>query len=328
MDAKKPIIDLGSLENALENKDIDLEFGHLQNNSNSEPEKLAIVITMKGWKPNHIKINQGLAQKSKGLAYKPLTEMSVASFKDKLENSSSKATLFLDDTVSINGTTSDMFSSVIQGEFRTAKEDDLCPDCHSHPNPVVSPLSSHEAIEIGHTFYLGTKYSAPLDATYKDKSGASFPIQMGCFGLGVSRMLAAIVETRHDNNGMMWPMEIAPAQACVMSGTTTEMKSVAESLSAELSGVLGQSARAAVALDDRDHHIGFKLKDGLLVGYPYLIIVGKAYQESKKIEILQRSTGARVRVGLSEVQEYLSQLKSDKGNIGSMDTLFNTFSKK
>lgn len=327
LNAKKSVVELGSLEDVLENENIGLEFGHMKTETESVQENMAIVVTMKGWKPNHIKVNQSLSRKSKGMTYKALAGLSATTFKEKLQSSSSKAVLFLDDAVSITGATSDTFDSIIQGEFRTAKEGDLCPDCHSHPTLVISPLSSHEAIEIGHTFYLGTKYSVPLDATFKDQSGKSVPIQMGCFGLGVSRMIAAIVETRNDKDGMIWPICIAPAQVCVVSGPGMDVKTVAEGLSLQISTVLGESSKAAVALDDRDHQIGFKLKDGLLVGYPYLIIVGKAYQESKQVEILQRGTGARIHVGLSEVQGFLYQLKSDKRHLDSMDTLFEFFSK-
>jgi prolyl-tRNA synthetase len=155
-----------------------------------------------------------------------------------------------------------------------------------------STLNTHRAIEVAHTFFLGTKYSAVLNETFKSSSQQLIPFQMGCYGIGVSRLIAAVVDARNDSNGMIWPKLIAPYQICVIhisKDHTGELQSqFMEQLYHRVSDLFDSRD---IILDDRDVSFGFKMKDALLVGYPYVMVVGKSYYESGQIEIHDRSKG-------------------------------------
>ena len=126
-------------------------------------------------------------------------------------------------------------------------------------------------IEIGHVFKLGTKYSDALEATYLDKDGKAKPLIMGCYGIGLNRIMAAAIEASHDADGIIWPMSIAPFHVLVLAldPRHAEVMATAGKLHDEL-----EAAGIDVLLDDRDERVGFKFKDADLIGIPVRITVG------------------------------------------------------
>lgn len=146
-----------------------------------------------------------------------------------------------------------------------------------YPCPVCgSPVKIVRGIEVGQVFKLGTKYSMSMGAFYKDEEMKDHPIVMGCYGIGVTRTLAAIVEQHHDQNGIIWPMAIAPYQAIVTVVKTDEEDQMA--LGEKLYNVLN-SAGVETLLDDRDERAGVKFKDADLIGIPLRITVGRGAAE-------------------------------------------------
>lgn len=151
------------------------------------------------------------------------------------------------------------------GDFRTVVEGDCCSRCGA-------PLNIRRGVEVGHIFKLGTKYSSAMGANYLDENGKEQPLVMGCYGIGVNRTVAAIIEQHHDENGITWPMEIAPYKVIIMPANmkNEEQVAVAEKLYSEL-----KAHRIDVLLDDRNERVGVKFKDSDLIGIPMRITVGK-----------------------------------------------------
>ena len=153
----------------------------------------------------------------------------------------------------------------IVAELKVIKEGDPCPQCGA-------PVKMTRGIEVGQVFKLGTKYSEPMGAVYKDESMEEKPIVMGCYGIGVTRTMAAIVEQHHDENGIIWPVSVAPYHVIVTLVNSTDP--VQSALAEELHDRL-EAAGLEVILDDRDERAGVKFKDADLIGIPVRITVGK-----------------------------------------------------
>ncbi|CAG8617306.1 4319_t:CDS:2, partial [Racocetra persica] len=190
---------------------------------------------------------------------------------------------------------------------------DGCPVCYknsitSHDSVNFHPLTSNRAIEVGHTFLLGTKYSDPLKATFAPENprhnGELLSIQMGCYGIGVSRMIAAVVESSHDSKGIIWPPSIAPYRVCIIpSGDDPEItektRSLYDFLTSECDGLNGE-----ILIDDRMNlTFGYRMKDAELLGYPWLMIIGKKFLESGKIEIHERHNNQRRYLEFDEIKK-------------------------
>jgi len=145
------------------------------------------------------------------------------------------------------------------------------------------------AIEIGHIFQLGRKYSEALGLTVLDQNGKAQVVTMGSYGIGVSRAVAAIAEQSYDEIGLNWPREIAPAEVhLVAAGKDQSIFDYAEKLAAEL-----EAAGLTVLFDDRrDASAGVKFKDAELIGIPYIVIVGKSLAEGK-VEFRVRNLGSK-----------------------------------
>src|SRR5574344_440829 len=146
---------------------------------------------------------------------------------------------------------------------------DFCPQCGK-------PLKVTRGIEVGNIFKLGTKYSEPMHAVFLDENGKEKPYVMGCYGIGISRTAAAAVESYHDDNGIIWPVSIAPYHVIVVPVSTKDEQQmkVAEDMYEEL-----LAKGVEVVIDDRDERPGVKFKDADLIGFPYRITVGKTIQD-------------------------------------------------
>ena len=163
-------------------------------------------------------------------------------------------------------------------DIRQVTSGDRCPKCGSE-------LQVYRGIEGGHIFVLGTHYSAKMGATFLDESGEQRPIVMGCYGIGVSRLIAAAVEQHHDDDGISWPMAIAPYHAIVTPlGKDEVAKEAAEKLYEDL---LARSVDTL--LDDRDERPGVKFKDADLLGIPLRVTVGKRGLDKGELELKRRN---------------------------------------
>ncbi len=175
-------------------------------------------------------------------------------------------------------------------DLRTVKAGEGCPRCDG-------TLDVFKALEIGHIFKLGTKYAESLKATVLDADGKQVPIVMGSYGIGVERIMAAAIELHHDENGIIWPMSIAPFQVTVLTlGPEPELKKAADEIVAAL-----YAAGVEVLYDDRDERAGVKFKDADLVGIPVRIAVGKKGLAGGNVEWKLRSSKQFELVPLGEV---------------------------
>ncbi len=157
-----------------------------------------------------------------------------------------------------------------------------CPKCKN------GKLVKQVAIELGHVFQLGLKYSNAQQALFLDEDGKQKPIVMGCYGIGVSRLIAAIIETNNDANGIIWPQEVAPfdVEVLPLQVNDTETLDLAKQFYTDL-----EKAGLAVLVDDRDESAGRKFNDADLIGIPYRIVIGKRTLKEGKVEIKNRRTG-------------------------------------
>ncbi|MBM7563184.1 proline--tRNA ligase [Paenibacillus sacheonensis] len=178
------------------------------------------------------------------------------------------------------------------GDFRNVAEDEACPNCEEGKLRLI------RGIEIGHVFKLGTKYSEKLGAAFVDADGESRPIIMGCYGIGVTRLLSAVIEQHHDENGMIWPAELAPFKVHVIpvSHQDEAQMAAANRLYDEL-----REAGIDTLLDDRGERLGVKLKDADLIGIPIRIVIGKGIAEGEVEWKARGSEGAAERVALDRI---------------------------
>jgi prolyl-tRNA synthetase len=178
-------------------------------------------------------------------------------------------------------------------DLREAVEGDPCPRCGA-------ALTFLRGIEVGHIFYLGTKYSGSMKAHYLDEKGEEKPIEMGCYGIGVGRTAAASIEQNHDDKGIIWPLPIAPYQIILLSLDPGEavVHSVAEEIYGELTGT-----GLEVLLDDREERPGVKFNDADLLGIPLRVTVGGRGVKEGVAELKVRATGEEKKVPLGDVVE-------------------------
>lgn len=178
-------------------------------------------------------------------------------------------------------------------DLRVARAGDRCPS-------GKGLLQAFRGIEVGHVFYLGTKYSKLMGANYLDTKGVAQPIEMGCYGIGVTRTVQASIEQSHDADGMIWPKAIAPfdMHICVLDIKDQAIISYAQEVEKSL-----ESKGFDVILDDRDERPGFKFKDADLIGMPIRIVIGKKGFDQKQIEIVNRKTKEVIKVSPDQVIE-------------------------
>jgi len=187
-------------------------------------------------------------------------------------------------------------------DLRLAVAGDPCPRCDQ------GSLESYRGIEVGQVFYLGKKYSEQMGATYLDAEGREQPIEMGCYGIGISRLLAAAIEQNHDANGILWPMAIAPFHALLLPINYQEKKlrEVADGLYDDLS-----KRGLELLLDDRDERPGVKFKDADLVGIPLRVTVGAKGLEKGCVELRWRREGKTVEIPVGEAAAQIHALVTE-----------------
>ena len=187
---------------------------------------------------------------------------------------------------------------IIVAPIRLITKDDVCPTCGG-------ALEHAKGIEVGQVFKLGTKYSEALQATFLDQNGRPNPMIMGCYGIGVSRTLAAAIEQYHDENGIIWPRSIAPFEAVIVpiNAKDEDLMSTSQTIYTAL-----QDAGVDVLLDDRKDRAGVKFKDADLIGYPLRITVSKNTLENNEVEIQIRKTGEALPCAIDSVAAKVTEL--------------------
>ena len=190
---------------------------------------------------------------------------------------------------------------IIVAPIRLITDDDVCPTCGG-------ALEHAKGIEVGQVFKLGTKYSEALQATFLDQNGRPNPMIMGCYGIGVSRTLAAAIEQYHDENGIIWPRSIAPFEAVIVpiNAKDEALMSTSQTIYTAL-----QNAGVDVLLDDRKDRAGVKFKDADLIGYPLRIIVSKNTLENNEVEIQIRKSGEAITCAIDSVATKVTELLQD-----------------
>jgi prolyl-tRNA synthetase len=191
------------------------------------------------------------------------------------------------------------FTPAAFADLRLAVAGDPCPRCET------GRLQTHRGIEVGQVFYLGTKYSETMGATYLDAEGRERPIEMGCYGIGISRMMAAAVEQNHDANGIIWPIAIAPFHVLILpiNYKDEKLRAAADKLYRDL-----QQRGIDVLLDERDERPGVKFKDADLVGIPLRVTIGAKGLEKGCIELRTRREGKTDEVPLAEAVQKIRSL--------------------
>ena len=188
------------------------------------------------------------------------------------------------------------FSISMVADIRLAVPGDPCPKCQGK-------LEEIRGIEVGHIFKLGTEYSEKMKAYFQDEDGSLKPFVMGCYGLGVSRLVSAVAEIYHDEDGLCWPISVAPFDLIIILVNTQDdvQRETADKIYAQL------SQKMSVLYDDREESPGVKFKDADLIGIPIQIVVGRKAMENK-VELRVRRTREREDVSLEEIEDRVLSL--------------------
>ncbi|MFA5015631.1 MAG: proline--tRNA ligase [Actinomycetota bacterium] len=168
-------------------------------------------------------------------------------------------------------------------------------------------LKAEKGIEIGHIFKLGSKYSDKLDARFVDVDGKQKPLIMGCYGIGITRMLAAAIEQMHDSKGIIWPVSIAPfaVNLIVTTGKNEEFLKAGDLVYRTLTGL-----DVEVLYDDREVNAGIKFKDSDLIGIPIRFILGRKFLDNKLIDVEYRKDGKKMELSLDSIPGFIKKLNT------------------
>lgn len=182
-------------------------------------------------------------------------------------------------------------------DVREAVDGDPCPNCDE------GRYGLFRGIEVGHVFYLGTKYSEAMNCTFLNEEGKSKPAVMGCYGIGVTRIMSAAIEQHHDERGICWPVPIAPFEVVILP---LNMK--VEDVVAAAEQFYGKLMDAGVdsMLDDRKARAGVKFNDADLVGYPYQVVFGPRDLAENMVEVKTRATGEKTKMALDEALTFIT----------------------
>jgi len=197
------------------------------------------------------------------------------------------------------------FGAAEYHDFAKAIENGICPDCGK------SSLSLSRGIEVGNIFQLGDKYTKSMDMKYTDDSGALHHPLMGCYGIGVGRLAAAVCEAHHDDYGPIWPMSIAPWQVhlCCVRANDPEAKAWADKLYSEL-----QAGGTEVIYDDRPVSAGVMFSDADLLGVPIRVIVSPRNMKENVCEVVTRTKSVSEKVEIAQVAAFVQKLKTEMLN--------------
>jgi len=181
-------------------------------------------------------------------------------------------------------------------DLRFVKESDSCPRCQK-------PLRLVRGIEVGHVFKLGTKYSKAMKAVYLDREGQERTMVMGCYGIGIARTVAACIEQNHDEQGIIWPLPLAPYQVIItpVNVNNEVLATAAEAMYRELAG-----RGVAVLLDDRDERAGVKFMDADLIGIPLRVTIGPKRLAEGQVEIRERRSGEVLVMPITAAEDYIA----------------------
>jgi len=187
-------------------------------------------------------------------------------------------------------------------DLRQVTREDKCPACGGE-------LELTKGIEVGHIFKLGDSYSKALNATFQDSNSEEQNFIMGCYGIGVSRTVAAAIEQNHDDNGIIFPLPLAPFQVIILN---LDPKIEEISRATELFYRRLQEHGLEVMLDDRDERPGIKFKDADLIGIPYRITIGKRFVQEGEVEIRTRKDGRTQSLPLDKaLKEVVSSVRNE-----------------
>jgi prolyl-tRNA synthetase len=191
-------------------------------------------------------------------------------------------------------------------DLRLATADDRCCECGG-------VLELTRGIEVGHIFKLGDSYSRAMNATFQDSGGEKRYFVMGCYGIGVSRIVAAAIEQNHDDNGIVFPLPIAPFQVIVLNlGLNNE--EITEAATGIYDGL--RSRGVDVLFDDRDERPGVKFKDADLIGIPFRLTIGKRFMKEGLVEIRRRSDGQILTLPPDKaVEELIALIRTELDNL-------------
>jgi prolyl-tRNA synthetase len=187
-------------------------------------------------------------------------------------------------------------------QLRLAEPGDRCPRCGK------GTFRGFKGIEVGHVFFLGTKYSQPMQCNFLDEQGQSQPMVMGCYGIGITRVAASAIEQNHDADGIRWPISIAPYQVELMPlQKDAAVAEAAETLYREL-----QARDVEVLFDDRDERPGAKFKDADLIGVPLRVAIGARSLKDGMIEVKWRRDKTPTLVPVAGAADHIAKLVRDE----------------
>ena len=188
------------------------------------------------------------------------------------------------------------WQAALVADVRTVHAGDLCVQCGAE-------LYTERGVEVGHIFKLGTRYTAAFGANFVDQTGATQPIMMGSYGIGLERLIHMIVDQHHDEHGIIWPLVVAPwILQLVQLGSGTQVQKAAQELYAEL-----QTAGVAVVWDDRPESAGVKFADADLMGMPWRVVISERGLKKQSYELRERATGQTFAIPRAEFQTWLHQ---------------------
>ncbi|WP_271628719.1 proline--tRNA ligase [Caldicellulosiruptor sp. DIB 104C] len=187
-------------------------------------------------------------------------------------------------------------------DLRNITQDDLCPKCLSQK------VTIERGIEVGHIFKLGTKYTEAFNCVYTDEKGEKKPMIMGCYGIGINRTAAAIIEQMHDEDGIIWPITVAPYEVIVVPVNIKDeqQSKIAFEIYEDL-----QKKGVEVLIDDRDERAGVKFKDADLIGIPFRVTIGRKIADGR-IEVRNRRTKESVEVDIESAVEFILNLINEE----------------
>jgi prolyl-tRNA synthetase len=271
----------------------------------SKPEFAALALTDVAYEANPYLV-KGTFKLGADYTFKPLDKDSIQRFLDAKDQKVVLDKALVSPSVSDEGKS---WISKVESIFKNSsqlttqsehvkivKPGDKC-NCGSSTCPDGVVLEERKGIEVGHLFYLGTKYSVPLKANVSTNTGNT-PIEMGCYGIGVSRLLAVAVETSNDAKGIVWPHSIAPFRVTIipMKQTVEQGDEVYRQLCRH------PKLTGDVMLDDRyTDSIGYRVKESEFIGIPYAVVLGSKFKDSGKVEVISRKDGQSVQLTVEEL---------------------------